>query len=152
MNNGEYAILKSMVNSETAFSVYKTAEDQRLVFGWANVAIRTDGKTIVDSQNDIIVPEDLALAAYDYVLNFRNGGERHDPALRKKARMVESCVFTKEKMAAMGIPEGVVPEGWWIGFRVDDDDAWAKVKSGEYSMFSIEGTATRVPVEGGDNE
>ncbi len=64
MNNGEYAILKSMVNSETAFSVYKTAEDQRLVFGWANVAIRTDGKTIVDSQNDIIAPEDLALAAY----------------------------------------------------------------------------------------
>ena len=74
MNNGEYAILKSMVNSETAFSVYKTAEDQRLVFGWANVAIRTDGKTIVDSQNDIIAPEDLALAAYDYVLNFRESG------------------------------------------------------------------------------
>jgi hypothetical protein len=59
--------------------------------------------------------------------------------------MVESVVFTKEKMAAMGIPEGIVPEGWWIGYYIEEDTTWQKVKSGEYSMFSIGGRGTRTP-------
>ena len=46
----------------------------------------------------------------------------------------------------MGIPSGTLPEGWWIGFYVDDDAAWEKIKDGTYKMFSIEGTARRVPV------
>ena len=47
----------------------------------------------------------------------------------------------------MGIPEGILPVGWWIGFKIEDEAAWAKVKDGTYSMFSIEGKAQRVPVE-----
>ena len=61
-------------------------------------------------------------------------------------------VFTKEKMQAMGLPEDALPQGWWIGFYIDDDDAWEKIKSGDYRMFSIEGTGTRVSVEGGEDE
>ena len=53
----------------------------------------------------------------------------------------------KEKMEAMGIPEGTLPTGWWIGFQVTDADVWEKVKDGTYSMFSIEGEAKRVEVE-----
>ena len=63
------------------------------------------------------------------------------------AFLVESVIFTKEKMAAMGIPEGVVPEGWWIGFKVTDDEVWEKVKDGTYPMFSIEGEAVREEVD-----
>ena len=54
--------------------------------------------------------------------------------------------LTEEKMAAMGIPEGTLPVGWWIGFQVTDADVWEKVKDGTYSMFSIEGKAERVEV------
>ena len=50
-------------------------------------------------------------------------------------------------MEAMGIPEGTLPTGWWIGFQVTDVDVWEKVKDGTYSMFSIEGEAKRVEVE-----
>ena len=50
-------------------------------------------------------------------------------------------------MAAMGIPEGTLPVGWWIGFQVTDADVWEKVKDGTYSMFSIEGKAERVEVK-----
>ena len=134
------------------FNIYKTDDDKRLVFGWANVAIRVDGEQIQDYQDDLIDPDNLEEIAYDYVLNFRAGGEVHNPALRNVARLVESCVFTKEKMAAMNLPEGILPEAWWIGFYVDDDDAWEKIKSGEYKMFSIEGTGERIPVEGGEDE
>lgn len=148
-NDFKTVLSDSKILKRHEFKVYKT-DEKMLVFGWASIAIRTDGEQILDLQNDIIDPEDLEEAAYEYVLNFRDGGEEHNPDLRKKARLIESCVFTKEKMQAMGIPENIVPEGWWIGFKVDDDEAWEKIKNGTYQMFSIEGTATREPVEGGE--
>ena len=76
---------------------------------------------------------------------YREGGEMHIRG--GVARLIESAVFTKEKMEAMGIPEGTLPTGWWIGFQVTDADVWEKVKDGTYSMFSIEGEAKRVEVE-----
>lgn len=148
--------LQKINNPETdikqKFNIFKTDDDKRLVFGWANVAIRVDGEQIQDLQDDLIDPENLEEIAYDYVLNFRAGGEVHNPDLRNKARLVESCVFTTEKMAAIGLPEGILPQGWWVGFYVDDDEAWDKIKTGEYRMFSIEGTGQRTPMEGGEDE
>jgi len=129
------------------FAIMKSDDDKRLVFGWANVAIRADGEQIVDWQEDIIDPEDLEKAAYDYVADFGTAGEMH--VRGGVGRVVESAVFTKEKAAALGIPPEVLPEGWWIGFRIDDDEVWEKIKSGEYSMFSIGGKGTRIPQEGG---
>lgn len=129
------------------FSVYKTDDEHRLVFGWASVSITVEGEQLEDRQQDMIDPEDLEEAAYEYVLNFRDAGEEHVPTMRKKGRLVESCVFTKEKQKAMGIPEGILPVGWWIGFKIEDDGAWQRVKDGTYQMFSIEGRASREPVE-----
>lgn len=132
---------------QNSFSIYKTDDDKRLVFGWASISMKVDGEQLEDLQHDLIDPEDLEEAAYEYVLKFRDTGERHNPNLRKKGKLVESCVFTSEKQKAMGIPEGTLPIGWWIGFKIEDDEAWEKVKKGIYKMFSIEGKANRVPVE-----
>lgn len=129
------------------FNIMKTDDDKRLLFGWASVAIKVNGEQVLDYQKDMIDPEDLEESVYEYVLNFRDAGEEHIASLRKKARMVESCMFTKEKMKAMGIPEGIVPEAWWIGFYVDDDEAWEKVKNGTYQMFSIEGQGIREEID-----
>lgn len=111
----------------------------------ANVAIRADGEEIEDWQEDIIEPEELENAAYQYVLLYREGGEMHERG--GAAVLVESVVFTEEKIQAMGIPAGTLPIGWWIGFKVTDEDVWEKVKDGTYPMFSIEGEAERVEVE-----
>ena len=138
--------IENPTESET-FTIYKADEDKRLVFGWASVALTVDGEEIEDRQHDMIDPDDLEEAAYEYVLNFRDTGEEHLEELRKKGRLVESCVLTKEKQKAMGIPEGVLPVAWWIGFKIDDDDTWERVKNGTYKMFSIEGKATREPVQ-----
>lgn len=131
---------------ENNYTIMKTDDDKRLVFGWASVSVTVDGQQLEDHQQDLIDPEDLEEAAYEYVLNFRDTGEEHIQSLRKKGKLVESCVFTAEKQQAMGIPEGILPVGWWIGFKIEDDDAWEKVKNGTYRMFSIEGKATREPV------
>lgn len=133
------------------FEIYKTDDDQHLVFGWASVAITVTGEELEDRQHDIIDPADLEEAAYEYVLNFRDTGEEHLPGYRKKGKLVESCVFTPEKQRAMGIPAGTLPVAWWIGFKIDDEDTWRRVKDGTYKMFSIEGKAQREPVEKADS-
>lgn len=118
-----------------------------LVFGWGNISMTKDGEQVSDLQGDNIDPEELEKAAYNHVLEFRSTGERHNPALRKKGRLVESCVFTKEKQEAIGIPPNTVPVGWWVGYKIDDPETWEKIKNGEYKMFSIEGTGEREPVK-----
>ncbi|MCD7867660.1 MAG: XkdF-like putative serine protease domain-containing protein [Clostridiales bacterium] len=128
------------------FQIQKVDEEKQLVFGWANVSVTVDGKQVVDLQEDVIEPEELETAAYKFAEFYRNGGEMHERG--GCAVMVESVVLTEEKQRAMGIPSGTLPVGWWIGFHVTDDDVWEKVKTGEYSMFSIGGTAIREEAEG----
>lgn len=130
---------------KSRFKIEKSNDEKMLAFGWASVAVRPSGEQIEDWQEDIIDPEDLENAAYEFVKLYREGGEMHERG--GVAELVESVVFTEEKQRLMGIPAGTVPVGWWIGFRVLDPDVWEKVRDGTYSMFSIEGEATRVEVE-----
>lgn len=127
------------------FKIMKSDDDKMLAFGWASVSMRVDGEVIEDWQDDIVEPEELENAAYDYVLLYREGGEMHERG--GAAVLIESVVFTEEKMKAIGIPEDTLPIGWWIGFKVTDKDVWEKVKDGTYPMFSIEGEAERVEAE-----
>lgn len=145
-------IEKSVVQKEKKHEIIKgkvqitkSDDDKMLAFGWASVSITADGEEVVDYQEDIIEPEDLENAAYNFVEFYREGGEMHERG--GAAVLIESIVFTEEKMQAMGIPEGTLPIGWWIGFKVLDEDVWKKVKDGTYPMFSIEGEAERVEVE-----
>ena len=131
------------------FKIQKSEDEKRLAFGWANISIDESGEQLVDWQQDMIDPEELETAAYKFVRLYREGGEMHERG--DCAVLVESVVFTEEKMKAMGIPEGTLPVGWWIGFFVTDDDVWEKVKNGTYPMFSIEGEAERVKVEDNEN-
>ncbi len=132
------------------FKIQKADDDKRLAFGWASASATINGETVEDCVGDIIEIEELEQAAYKFVELYREGGEMHERG--GCAVLVESVIFTPEKMAAMGIPEGTVPAGWWIGFKVTDDDVWAKVKDGTYPMFSIEGEAVRVPEPDGGND
>lgn len=127
------------------FSVAKADDERHMVFGWASVASLADGTSVEDYQRDILEIDELEDAVYNYVLYFRDGGEMHQR--RGIGVLVESVVFTPDKLKAMGIPEGTLPSGWWLGLKITDDDVWAKVKDGTYTMFSIEGEATRTPIE-----
>lgn len=129
---------------KSRFQIMKSDDDKMLAFGWASVSMRIGGEVIEDYQGDIIEPGELEAAAYEYVRLYGEGGEMHERG--GVAVLIESVVFTKEKMQAMNIPEGTVPVGWWIGFKVTDKDVWEKVKDGTYQMFSIEGEAERIEV------
>jgi hypothetical protein len=137
------SVEKARAGSGDMFQVAKTAEDEQLVFGWANVAKEADGSYPVDWDGDVTSPEELEKAAYNFVLKYRETGEKH--VGEAVGTLVESMMFTKEKQAALGIPEGLVPEAWWVGFYIPDKEVFAKVKKGEYEMFSVQGKARRTP-------
>ncbi len=135
---------KKHLSKAKNLSIAKYYDDEQLVFGWASVAKDVAGTRPLDWQGDYINAEDLEPAVYKFNLEYRETNEMHAGAA--KGELVESVMLTKEKMAAMGIPEGIVPEGWWVGFKIDDPEAYQKVKKGIYKMFSIEGSGQRVPV------
>lgn len=130
--------------TSSRFKIMKSDDEKMLAFGWASVAIRVDGEVIEDWQGDVIEPEVLENAAYDYVRLYGDGGEMHERG--GVAVLIESVVFTEEKMLVMGIPPETLPIGWWIGFKVLDEEVWKKIKDGTYNMLSIEGEAERIEI------
>lgn len=127
---------------ERDFKIAKLDDEQHVVFGWLSWSVDKQGRLIVDSQDDVILPADLEKAAYDHVLYSRETDAMHEGGA--VGRLIESMVFTKEKQAALGIPAGVLPEcAWWVGYKVDDADTWERVKNGELRAFSIGGTGQR---------
>ena len=134
---------KSDVTWTGTFS--KLDDDQHLAFGWASVS-KVNGLPVVDKQGDYIDPEDLEAAAYEYVLKSRVGGAMHqrdaDDRPIKVADIVESMVFTDDKVAKMGLPENF-NRGWWVGMKIHDEDEWSLVKKGGRTGFSIHGRGIR---------
>ena len=123
----------------------KFEDDKQLAFGWASVS-KVGGVPVIDKQGDYIDTEDIESAAYEYVLNSRVGGSNHgrDSFDRpvKVADIVESMVFTDDKVAKMGLPDDF-NRGWWIGMKIHDEDEWEAVKKGGRTGFSIHGKGVR---------
>ena len=92
--------------------IIKIDSEERLIFGWANLP-HPVGKELgdpkIDLQDDQITLAELEKAAYEYVEFSREGDEMHTETV--KAQLVESMVFTPEKMEKMGVTwDG--PYGW----------------------------------------
>lgn len=126
---------------ELAIPITKIDEDQRLAFGWLYVTRKADGSQVVDHSGETISIDELERAGYGFVLNSRRAKAMHAGA--DVGRLAELLVSTPEKRAAMGVPDGILPDGIWLGVKVDEDEAWAGVKSGRYKMFSLGGKAIR---------
>lgn len=131
------------------FDIVKSDGDKKQVFGWASV-ITKDGQPVLDRQGDIIEPDEMEKSAYQYVLQSRKGGRQHrrteDDQPVHVSDMIESMAFTPEKIEKMGLPP-TTPVGWWVGFKVNDDEVWEEVKKGRVTSFSIHGRGKRLPLD-----
>lgn len=137
------------VSFEATGTFAKLDEDKRLAFGWANVS-KIDGRKVLDRQGDYIDIEDMEDAAYVFVTTSRIGGDMHRRTVtdepHKVSDLVESMVFTPEKISKMGLPADF-PQGWWVGFRYHDDEAWDDIKTGRKTGFSVHGKGIRKAME-----
>lgn len=122
----------------------KFDDEKMQAFGWASV-VKIDGQDVVDKQGDYISLEDLEDAAYQYVHKSRVGGDMHrrnGDAPHHVSDMIESMVFTDEKIAKMNLPDDF-PRGWWVGYQIHDPDTWAEVRKKGRTGFSIHGKGLR---------
>lgn len=144
----------------STFQITKLDDDQRIVFGFANVSVAkattvgVGGHLISDLQEDSIPPEELEKGAYDYVIESREADEMHEgPPV---GQLIESIVFTPDKLEKFAtdpvsgeinrgdleVLKRLFPTRWWVGYKLDPA-SFAKVKSGQFKMFSIAGSAER---------
>lgn len=136
---------------DTLYRIQKADDDRRLVFGFASV-ITKNGNPIIDRQGDVLMDTELQDGAHGYMLLGRGGKVSHAGA--HVADPVESMVVTKQssfptllKALDIPMPDELPIEGWWVGFRVNDDGVWNRVKKGDLKSFSIGGTGYRTPLE-----
>lgn len=127
----------------------KVDADKRQVFGWASI-VEMNGQPVVDLQGDYIDIDEIEKSAYDYVIKSRKGGDMHrrnaDDTPVHSSDMIESFLVTPEKIEKMGLPAST-PIGWWVGYQINDDDAWNLVKTGKRTGFSIHGRGQRTNSE-----
>lgn len=122
-----------------SFEIKKVDRFKQYVFGWASVALDVDGVPIIDSHDHEIIPDELEEAVYVFNLASREMDEAHTDEVQ--GHMIESFIVTPEKLKTMGLEKSDLPTGWWVGFWVPDPNVFAKVVAGDYSMFSIAGSA-----------
>ena len=95
----------------------KIDEEQRMVYGYASTEA-------LDSQGEII-KRDAIEAALPEFMRFGNIREMHQPSAVGKAKGAT-----------------VDDKGLYLAAKIVDDEAWAKVKEGVYSGFSVAGRVT----------
>jgi len=126
-------------------AIAKIDDEQRVIFGWAFVSKKAgEANYKLDTQDDFWTEDEVEKSVYDYMLNSRQGDDMHMEVA--KSEIVESMVFTPEKIEKMGLDPDTTPLGWWVGFKVHDDDVWKMVKEGKRTMFSIGGKGKREKV------
>ena len=129
-------------NNQHKFKVI--SDDRRIVSGYAMIA-------------DMLIPRYDAHRGYynvkftkqaieDIVYNFfRNGLNQNTNEMHQTGDLAEGVFvfesFILDQSRGIKAPEGFKQEAdgsWFISMKVNNDEVWEKVKSGEYTGFSIE--------------
>ena len=120
--------------------IAKTDDDKRLVFG----IVYSPGE--IDSQGDITDAAEIEKAAYAFLKTSRTGDgvdKYHTFTAESGAFVAESWLVRKGDPVFLDQPEG----SWAVAIKIDDDDLWSAVKSGEIGGLSMGGRADVEQVE-----
>lgn len=106
---------------------------KKLVYG---IVLEPD---TTDLQMDVIDKSEIETAAHEFLKSFRVVGDNHNAIA--KASVVESYIApTDGEMNGKPYTAG----SWIMAVKVEDDQMWEALKGGDYTGFSIGGSAERV--------
>ena len=120
----------------------KVDKDKKVAYGWAYVS-KVEDSQVVDHSGQTWEIDDVRHTAHQFVTDCRTGGEMH--ITKGGATLVESIVLTKDVQSALGID--LKKEGWFVGFRIEDDVLLERVEKGELVMFSIGGVGLEEKID-----
>jgi len=95
----------------------------------------------LDTQGDVVSADEIRKAAHRFLELYGVRGLMHEKDIGERAVIVESFI-APEPLAFGG--ETVRKGAWLMGWIVVDRNLWAAVKRGEFTGFSIGGSALRV--------
>ena len=119
-------------------------EEKRIVTGAAMIAdlpiyrrddIRGEYYVVFDKESIFKIAKKWARGnKYDAV------NAHHNTPIADGVSLFESYIIDRERgvMPPMGFEE-VADGSWFVSYLIDNDEVWAKVKSGEFKGFSVEG-------------
>ncbi|WP_122090351.1 XkdF-like putative serine protease domain-containing protein [Halalkalicoccus subterraneus] len=116
-------------------SIVAKDEDERFLLGPVLIPDKPD------REGDVVSRENIREVAHKFTEEYQNLDLMH--TFESVAKLSESFIARKD----LDFGETTVPAGsWMLGVKVEDDEVWSQVKSGELSGFSIYGQGERSPV------
>jgi hypothetical protein len=121
--------------------------EQRYVLGVAYQAGRDERiQKGLDDHRDYFTPEDLELAAWQFLAKGRASGLYHLDGTEGAAEIVESYIY---RGPDWDLGDGIVVKaGDWLVGAILDERSWQLYKSGRIGGFSPQGVARRRRVSG----
>jgi hypothetical protein len=119
-------------------------EEKRIVSGVAMIAdmpiyrrdaIRGEYYVVFDKESIFKIAKKWARSNKYQAVN-----EHHETPINEGVSLFESYIVDRERgvMPPKGY-EDVADGSWFVSYLIDNDEVWAKVKSGEFKGFSVEG-------------
>jgi hypothetical protein len=119
-------------------------EEKRIVTGAAMIAdlpiyrrddIRGEYYVVFDKESIFKIAKKWARSN-----QYNSVNAHHKTPIMNGVSLFESYIIDRERgvMPPKGFEE-VADGSWFVSYLIDNDDVWAKVKSGEFKGFSVEG-------------
>ena len=110
----------------------KADADRQLVYG------EVYAPYVIDTQRDMMLPDDIEYMAHDFMANCRNNkiDVMHDN------RLIEASVV--ESFIARNHPD-FAESSWAMVTHIDDEHVWEAIKQGKFNGYSMEVYAFRCP-------
>ena len=121
--------------------LHKLHEDARVFYAWATI-VEKGGQLVSDHEGDGWSPAEMEKTAWRYA-----AGPGHHSIMHGElagSDLVASMPFTHDLQKALEIDLGKV--GWLVGYHVNDDALWERIKGGDLPMLSIHGHGWRESV------
>jgi len=123
------------------FYVSKGADDEQIVSGivMQGTPPELEADPYVDSQNDWVRMAELQKAARSFMQNERRVFDVNHKGRDYEFPVIDSYVVEEDDVLKFGIE--LKKGAWLMTLRIDDNEIWQKIKSGELEGFSVQGTA-----------
>jgi hypothetical protein len=126
----------SQLEQATKYEVLKASPEQQYTLGVAYPARE------IDSHRDYATVDAVEKAAWRFLVRGAKVGLMHRSGTDGAGRVVESYIYRFDPTEYNG--QNIEPGDWLLGV-LWSDPAWADIKAGKITGFSIQGLANRVP-------
>lgn len=121
-------------------TIAKADDPQQLVYG---VVYEPD---VEDAHEDYMTAEAIEKAAHGFMENYQNIDKQHDFETQA-GKVVESYIAP----ADISIGDEVITKGTWVLVTKASNEMWESIQKGEYTGYSLAGTAQTIEKATGDN-